>query len=141
MKTYAVLLALVILAFSVPLAHSSTTATPPQLAQLAKQVRALRSQLAAVKVRLACFGNAAKVTSYGVPSSNEGYLYQRPSATPPAPTTFPTTALDFTLQGDKADAYLATVAAKCVTAAATARALPTRRGVRRVPLVPVRGPR
>ena len=138
MKKYGLLLAFVVLAFSVPLAQSSTTGTPQRLARLEKQVRNLQTQLTAVKLRVACFRNATRVTSYGVPSSNEGYLYQRPSATP---STFPTTALDFTLQGDKPDAFLATVNARCVTGTTSAASASSRGARHRVPLVPLRSAR
>ena len=136
MKKYGVLLAFVILAFSVPLAQSSTTGTPQRLATLERQVRVLQAGLAKVKLRLACLSKAAAITSYGVPSSNEGYLYQRPTATP---STFPTTALDFTLQGDKPDALLAVVNPKCVTASATVTALQRKSSQHRVPLVRLHG--
>jgi hypothetical protein len=132
MKKYAVLLAFVILAFSVPLAQSSTTGTPQRLAKLEKQVRVLQSQMKSANKRLACVSKAASITSYGVPSSNEGYLYQRPTATP---SQFPTTALDFTLQGDKADALVAVVDPKCVTSTAATASLGTRRAQHHVVLV------
>ena len=132
MKKYAVLLAFVILAFSVPLAQSSTTGTPQRLAKLEKQVRVLQSQMKSANKRLACVSKAASITSYGVPSSNEGYLYQRPTATP---SQFPTTALDFTLQGDKADALVAVVDPKCVTSTAATASHVARRAQHHVVLV------
>ena len=132
MKKYAVLLAFVILAFSVPLAQSSTTGTPQRLAKLEKQVRVLQSQMKSANKRLACVSKAASITSYGVPSSNEGYLYQRPTATP---SQFPTTALDFTLQGDKADALVAVVDPKCVTSTAATASRVARRAQHHVVLV------
>ena len=132
MKKYAVLLAFVILAFSVPLAQSSTTGTPQRLAKLEKQVRVLQSQMKSANKRLGCVSKAASITSYGVPSSNEGYLYQRPTATP---SQFPTTALDFTLQGDKADALVAVVDPKCVTSTAATASHVARRAQHHVVLV------
>ena len=139
MKKYGLLVAIVVLSFSVPLALGARyvqSGTPQRLAALEKKVRILQASVATIKLRLACVSKAASITSYGVPSSNEGYLYQRPTATP---SQFPTTALDFTLQGDKADALVAVVDPKCVTTTASASALQRKSGQHRVPLVRLNG--
>ena len=127
------------------LAAPATSATPTeqklqrqvrvlqrQVKTLQKQVHVLQAQMKTANKRLACVSKAASITSYGVPSSNEGYLYQRPTATP---SQFPTTALDFTLQGDKADALVAVVDPKCVTSTAATASHVARRAQHHVVLV------
>lgn len=132
MKKYGVLLAFVILAFSVPLAQSSTTGSTTRLRKLERKVAVLVAQVKTAQLRLACITDAAPLTDYGVPASNEGYIYQRPTATP---STFPTTALDLTLKGDKPTVYAVIVKGKCVKPVAATAAVGTRRGAQRAATV------
>jgi type II secretory pathway pseudopilin PulG len=113
MKRYAVLVAFAVLAIAVPFAQSSPSGTPQRLAKLEKQVRVLRAQMKTVRLQVACINGVAGVTSYGVPSNSEGYVYRKPAS--PTPTDIVTTGVDFTQQGETPQVLVAAVNPKCVT--------------------------
>jgi hypothetical protein len=111
-----VLFGLALVAIAVPMAEGTSSAKDPRVAGLVKKVSALTKRVAVLEVRSACI-SVTGVTSYGAPSSNDGYLYHR--AADPADTIALTTALDYTEQGGTPQALMAVVDPKCVTGSRT----------------------
>lgn len=139
MKRYAVLVAFAVLAIAVPFAQSSPTGTTQRLAKLEKQVRTLRAQMKNVRTQVACVNGAVPVSSYGVPTSGEGYVYRRPGT--PTPNDIVTTALDFTQQGEAAQILVASVNHKCVTSRASYAVGARKRTAAKVALLRLRAAR
>jgi hypothetical protein len=107
------LLACLLVSAAVPLAYGGSTTnhavTPAQLKALAKRVTKLEKEMNNVNALGACITKAfAPISVYGVPPG-EGYVYSQNG------TTFPTTAVDITNEGDSPDAILVTMNPSCIS--------------------------
>jgi hypothetical protein len=107
----AALVAVAIYAVTAPAGQQTSSS---QLISLSKRVTALEKKTKALTQRLNCFSQYAPLTAYGdSQNGTEGYLYKSPSSANPTVTS----AVDFTANGDTADAAVAVVNAKCIGSA------------------------
>src|SRR5438105_8657726 len=107
------LFVLALVAIVVPIAQGTSAAKDPRVPALTKRIAALEKSVTALISKSNCI-TVVGVARFGAPSQSDGYIYKR-AADPAGTTSFLTTALDLTEQGQTPPLLMAVVDPTCVT--------------------------